>query len=223
MAELDDLQKQLLGAFFEESAELLERLESGHLALDRRGAPGAEIHDIFRAAHSLKGAAGTFGFPLIVELAHVLENLLDGVRNDVVRVTSESTALLLEAVDRLRTLVAAAQQGKELVPAPGDAVLRQRLADAAPSTTAGAARPPEIAAAAVAVPGADASPGAASPTPPRRWDIGLKPLPNLLLTGNDPLRLLRELATLGPSEAACDASRLPDLVDLNPDLPYLSW
>src|SRR5438477_8189268 len=105
MAESTDLQQQLLGAFFEESTELLERLESGLLALDRGGTAGAEIHDIFRAAHSLKGAAGTFGFPAIGDLAHVMENLLEGLRTGAVQVTSEITALLLEAVDRLRSLL----------------------------------------------------------------------------------------------------------------------
>ena len=108
-AQSNDLRQQLLGAFFEESAELLERLEGGLLALDRHGKAGAEIHDIFRAAHSLKGAAGTFGFPAVVEIAHVMENVLDGVRTDAVDGTAEITALLLEAFDRLRSLVDSAR------------------------------------------------------------------------------------------------------------------
>jgi len=206
-----DLRHQLLGAFFEESAELLERLEGGLLSLDRQGKAGAEIHDIFRAAHSLKGAAGTFGFPGVVEIAHVMENVLDGIRNDAVAVTAEITTLLLEAVDRLRSLVEAARSTGETAVDPGDLPLRQRLAGAAAASTRREAELPPVAAAATAT------------TAHRRWRVDFRPLPSLIRTGNDPLRILRELAALGTFEVSCDASAVPELEHLATDDCRLAW
>ncbi|MGE3772429.1 MAG: Hpt domain-containing protein, partial [Gammaproteobacteria bacterium] len=66
--------------FFEESFEGLEIMESGLLALGV-GEPDLEaINTIFRAAHSIKGGSGTFGFTAIGEFTHVMETLLDQMR-----------------------------------------------------------------------------------------------------------------------------------------------
>ena len=70
--------------FYEESFENLEAMETGLLALDL-GTPDAEVvNTVFRAAHSIKGGAGTFGFTNISDFTHVLETLLDDVRPNVI-------------------------------------------------------------------------------------------------------------------------------------------
>ncbi|XZG70682.1 chemotaxis protein CheA [Chitinibacteraceae bacterium HSL-7] len=91
--------------FFDEAGEHLAALESGlvELPLD---APDAEaLNAIFRAAHSMKGGAGTFGFTDIAELTHILESLLDQVRKGQRPLTREIIDISLEAGDVLRQMV----------------------------------------------------------------------------------------------------------------------
>ena len=66
--------------FFEECHEGFDVLESGLLNLDS-STDVEEINSIFRAAHSIKGGAGTFGFPEISDFTHVMETLLDEMRD----------------------------------------------------------------------------------------------------------------------------------------------
>ena len=71
---------QFYQVFFEETAEHLAAMESLLLGLDV-GAPDDEsLNAIFRAAHSIKGSSGTFGFTDLADVTHVLENLLDRIR-----------------------------------------------------------------------------------------------------------------------------------------------
>jgi two-component system chemotaxis sensor kinase CheA len=101
---------QFHDVFFEESFEGLDAMESGLLNLSE-GTPDVEvINTIFRAAHSIKGGAGTFGFVNVSEFTHVMETLLDEMRNGDREVTGESTNLLLDAVDVLREMLTAVQQ-----------------------------------------------------------------------------------------------------------------
>ena len=66
--------------FFEESREGLDAMEAGLLALEDGQHDPEVINSVFRAAHSIKGGAGTFGFDAIAGLTHVLETLLDELR-----------------------------------------------------------------------------------------------------------------------------------------------
>lgn len=71
---------QFYQVFFAEAAEHLESMESLLLGLDHAHPDGEQLNAVFRAAHSIKGSAGTFGFNDMAELTHVLEGLLDRVR-----------------------------------------------------------------------------------------------------------------------------------------------
>ena len=66
--------------FFEESREGLEAMEAGLLQLEQGDRDADLINSIFRAAHSIKGGAATFGFDAVAALTHVLETLLDELR-----------------------------------------------------------------------------------------------------------------------------------------------
>ena len=66
--------------FFEESLEGLDAMETALLALDE-GGDKELVHTIFRAAHSIKGGAATFGFPEMAAFTHEAESLLDEVRD----------------------------------------------------------------------------------------------------------------------------------------------
>ncbi|WP_368913276.1 chemotaxis protein CheA [Mixta calida] len=85
--------------FFDEADELLADMEKYLLQLDA-ASPDKEMMDaIFRAAHSIKGGAGTFGFKILQETTHLMENLLDDARCGTLRLTSDIINLFLESKD----------------------------------------------------------------------------------------------------------------------------
>lgn len=102
---------QFYQVFFDEAAEHLASMEALLLALDL-GAPDADqLNAIFRAAHSIKGGSGTFGFADMAEVTHVLETLLDRVRKSEITLTHDMVDAFLQAGDVLRGLLAAHQNG----------------------------------------------------------------------------------------------------------------
>jgi two-component system chemotaxis sensor kinase CheA len=112
---------QFYQVFFEETAEHLETMESLLLGLDV-GAPDTEqLNAIFRAAHSIKGSSGTFGFSDMADVTHVLENLLDRIRKGELALRDEMIDAFLAAGDVLKTLLAAHKGEDEADPAVVDA------------------------------------------------------------------------------------------------------
>src|SRR5690606_40422034 len=101
-------------AFFEESREGLDAMESGLLSLESGGADPETINVIFRAAHSIKGGAATFGFTAVTDLTHVLETLLDEVRGGRRVLDRDTIGVLLSSVDVLRGLLAVCEHGGEI-------------------------------------------------------------------------------------------------------------
>src|SRR5688572_6208072 len=96
-------------AFFEESREGLDAMESGLLALEGGSGNAETINVIFRAAHSIKGGAATFGFTAVTDLTHLLETLLDEARGGRRALDSTAIGALLVAVDVLRSLLSACE------------------------------------------------------------------------------------------------------------------
>ena len=214
---------QFHDAFFEESFEALDAMEAALLKLDV-GAPEPElINTIFRVAHSIKGGSATFGFSEIASFTHSLETLLDELRSGSMAVSVALSDLLLKSVDILRAMLRAVQAKQ-----PIDA---QRVSDLQFDLEVAIAKKSEAVVAAPAAgrsPSAPAHPaGTAADTAPvgtaPRWHIHFHPYRELLARGNDPLRMLRELAALGDLEVRVDAQALPALTDLNPQDCYLAW
>lgn len=90
---------QFYQVFFEEAAEHLSTMESLLLALDVADPGMDDLNAIFRSAHSIKGGSGTFGFNDMTEVTHVLENLLDRLRKQEMKLTDEMVSVFLEAGD----------------------------------------------------------------------------------------------------------------------------
>lgn len=85
--------------FFDEADELLADMEQ-HLLVLQPEAPDAEqLNAIFRAAHSIKGGAGTFGFSVLQETTHLMENLLDEARRGEMQLNTDIINLFLETKD----------------------------------------------------------------------------------------------------------------------------
>jgi two-component system chemotaxis sensor kinase CheA len=91
--------------FIVESSELLNDMESGLLILEKQPDDHDSINAVFRAAHTIKGSSGMFGYTGIVEFTHVLENFLEKLRQGKFTVTSDMTAILLACRDHLSELI----------------------------------------------------------------------------------------------------------------------
>jgi two-component system chemotaxis sensor kinase CheA len=85
--------------FFDEADELLADMEQHLLELDPLAPDIEPLNAIFRAAHSIKGGAATFGFSILQETTHLLENLLDGARRQEMSLSTEIINLFLETKD----------------------------------------------------------------------------------------------------------------------------
>ena len=202
-------------AFFEEAAEGLETLEQGLLALAERGGDAETLNAVFRAAHSMKGGAATFGFRALAGFTHLLETLLDELRGGRRAMDEALADALLESVDVLRDLLAAAREGTE----PDTQALAAAEARLKALQDAGAQPAGKGDGGTGGGDGGAAGGGGGG----RRWRIVFRPHAHLLRTGNEPLRALRELAALGRLEASLDCSRLPPLEALEPHDCHLAW
>ncbi len=129
---------QFYGVFFEEAGENLAAMESLLLDIDPAAATPEQLNAIFRAAHSIKGGAATFGFSDVTELTHELETLLDRLRRDELVLRREMVDALLEAGDVLRAQLAH-HQGSA-APSPDAADLIGRIRALASGQAAAAAR-----------------------------------------------------------------------------------
>jgi len=113
---------QFYQVFFEEAAEHLASMEALLLAIDP-GAPDPEdVNALFRAAHSIKGSSGTFGFQDMMEVTHILETMLDRVRKGEAPLTDEMVDASLVAGDVLKNLLAAHRGEDEADRAAAEAI-----------------------------------------------------------------------------------------------------
>jgi two-component system chemotaxis sensor kinase CheA len=135
---------QFYQVFFEESAEHLAAMETLLLELDIDNPDAEQLNAIFRAAHSIKGSAGTFGFNDLAETTHILENLLDRIRKQELGLRADMVDAFLECGDRLREMLEGHQGRGEVDPAAVEAIcarLRQLSSDDAPVAVTVAAQP----------------------------------------------------------------------------------
>ncbi len=240
---IDMEMEEILNLFFEESFEGLDAMESGLLTLED-SADKETINTIFRAAHSIKGGAGTFGFMEISEFTHSVETLLDEMRNGTRGVTPDAVQVLLQSVDVIREMIQSAQAKQPIVMTGANAlsgelarVLAQKSGPAAAATVeaaavhaagapAAAVEPPAAAAAPVVA--ASATPVAKRDNPPNNgalegWRIDFVPDPSLFKTCNDPMRIFDELANLGQLQVNAGIDKIPSLSDLDPTQCFMSW
>lgn len=160
---------QFFDTFFDEADELLADMEQLLLNLDVDNPDIDQLNGIFRAAHSIKGGAGTFGcFGMLADTTHLLENLLDYIRRGEMVLRKDMIDLFLETKDVLTDQVAAyrnqqepSQEAYERICAQLRQLAEERKgggAQAAPAPAAPAAAPQ-------AAPAAPAAPAPAAPAP----------------------------------------------------------
>lgn len=104
---------QFFQTFFEEATDHLADMERLLLHMDVSAPTADDLDGIFRAAHSIKGGAGIFGFNRLSGLTHILESHLDLVRSGKAGMTATLADELLHAVDYLRALLQCCRDGSE--------------------------------------------------------------------------------------------------------------
>lgn len=133
--------EQFLEVFFEEAEEHLANLEHLLLTLDVDAPDREALNGIFRAAHSIKGSSGMFGFDDLTAVTHVLETLLDKIRSDQIALRGEMIDVFLQARDVLAQLLACHkyQSVDPGIPVEGTVARLQALIDSQAETPAAAA------------------------------------------------------------------------------------
>ncbi|HWU33880.1 MAG TPA: chemotaxis protein CheW [Methylovorus sp.] len=185
---------QFYQAFFDEAEELLAEAEHLLLALDLDNPDSEDLNAIFRAAHSIKGGAATFGMTDMAEITHVLENLLDKIRKNEMALTGEHVDTFLEAKDVLNSQLEGHRSGADVDRDVQEEVKRKLKALSEGKPVSAAA---EMASAAPAsAPAAPKPAAAAAPAAPvdkmRHYHIDVK-----ALSEKDTANLEGELGLLG--------------------------
>ena len=208
--------------FAAESRELLEAMEEALLRLEADSSEKDGLHAVFRAAHTIKGSAGLFGFDGIVSFAHKVENLLDRLRDGTLGIDADCIALLLACCDHAGALVEAAAGGRPLdadMVSKCQALLQQvdRYLGASPGRKLPAADVP-----------APALHPAGQPDEPvssaGEWHISLRFGREVLRNGMDPLAFLRYLGTLGDIvQLTTITEALPRADEMDPEACYLGF
>lgn len=102
---------QYLEVFLDESREHLQSVNDHLLNLENNPEDLSYVQEVFRSAHTLKGMAATMGYEDIANLTHKMENVLDNIRNEKLKVSSQLLDILLEAVEALENMIASISSG----------------------------------------------------------------------------------------------------------------
>ncbi len=204
--------------FFEESFEGLDIMESELLDLSPDSVDAETVNTIFRAAHSIKGGAGTFGFMSVSEFTHVVETLLDEIRSGKRALIQTHVDLFLQSVDCLRAILTSLKD-KE-APEPGRSAELKTEFEAILAAQPDQVVETEVKDDDVVTPDGHGVAGVSG------WRVHFVPARDMLQTGNEPFRMFRELAALVPEgqfTVVADSQAIPEFTAMNPELCYLRW
>lgn len=218
-----------LDTFLAESAELLSAMEAVLLRCEQGGADPEAIHELFRAAHTIKGSAGLFGLQSIVSFTHVVESVLDSARTGRAPISAAAAAILLECTDHIGSLRDAIGREEAEDPALAQAgtQLLERLtaetgfvpAEKGSKAAAVAAKFPPAGTTAAPAP-AEATPSAAT----EDWHVSVRFRAGVLQNGMDPLSFVRYLTTFGRIKGLSIVDQaLPAAEDYDPELCYIGF
>jgi len=213
---------QALQTFIVEARELLEEMENALLAVEQAETKTEMVNAIFRAAHTIKGSAGLFGLDHIVEFTHVVESVLDQVRDGTIDIADRLIILMLSCCDHIGTLINAVAAG-QLEP---DAEVQRRGVPLTEQLRVYLGTPNPIGQQ-VAVPQAETKKIERDDNDDddrNHWHISLRFGPDVLRNGMDPLSFLRYLCRLGTIIGiATLPDAIPDANEMDPESCYLGF
>ena len=199
--------------FIVEARELLQAMEQSLLQLESEPGDQDAIGAIFRAAHTIKGSAGLFGLEPVVSFTHIVEDVLDRLRDGSVAVDATLIAMLLKCGDHMLELIdVVAHRGETLQP---EALEREAALREALSTYQAPGTPAQRIETAAACTG--------TPTDVL-WHISLRFGADVFRNGMDPLSFLRYLETLGQMmQVTILTDSIPALESWDPESCYLGF
>ncbi len=115
---------QYLEIFIDETKEHLQNLNDLLLVLEKEPEDKATINEIFRAAHSLKGMAGTMGYKRMQNLTHNMENVFSEIRNDKMKVTASLVDTLFQCLDALESYLNNIQESSDEGTEDNEAIIK---------------------------------------------------------------------------------------------------
>jgi two-component system chemotaxis sensor kinase CheA len=211
---------ELRQAFTQESAEQLENMEDTLLLLEKNPTDHEAINTLFRSAHTIKGAAGVIECGFIVAFTHVLENVLDVLREGEIQVSPDLIALLLQCKDHMGALLAVVAADQS-APSPELDAQSERLADQVKGYLPAKAGVPEQH---LEPEDRVESLGAGDTGGDGCWHISVRFGAEVMKHGMDPLAILRYLATLGEiAHLATLVDTLPPAAEMDPEACYLGF
>lgn len=213
-----------LQTFFSECDELLLQMEEALLVLEQQPNDEAAMGSVFRAAHTIKGSSGLFGFDCIVKFAHHAESLLDLLRHGKLLFSPDIAAALLNSCDHLKEMIAdAAKTGDDHALADTEqhkalmARLQQLAGADGRSSEPGTALPATLPEPTVETMNDDTVVGDC-------WLISIRLERDILQHGLDPLPFIRYLGTLGTLvQVVTLTEHVPQLAELDPELCHLGF
>lgn len=219
----EDEMKAALDTFVVESRELLVEMEDGLLGLEHDDNPTETIGAIFRSAHTIKGSAGLFGLDHIVRFTHVVESVLDMLRNEEISVSSALIAALLPCGDHISALidgVAAGIEGETAEMSAAGAALHLRLDPFLNKETPTETRAPAL----TDEEDRTTKSSSGGVIDSGNWYLSLRLSPDCLRSGMDPLSFIRYLSTLGDVvNLVTMTDRLPELEKMDAETCYLGF
>ncbi|MCP4073819.1 MAG: chemotaxis protein CheA [Hyphomicrobiales bacterium] len=210
---------EIKATFFVECSDLMSELESGLFSITPDDPDIEIVNSVFRAVHSIKGGAGSFGLDELVHFSHVFENALDFIRTDIAQVTQERLDLLLRASDLLADIIAVSRDGGDSI----DASAMTAELELGFDLQSGDDSEPEEEIEYAAVPISIMDMELGQPDDGNQYKISFVADMELYLCGHDPRQIFRELSQLGEYSAVCDTDEVPSLEEFNLDETHLSW
>ncbi len=206
--------------FFDESFEGLDTMEELLLSLSEGDVDHESVNTIFRSAHSIKGGSATFGFTAVAEFTHILESLLDEMRENKRDVTTEAINLLLQSVDCLREMLTSLQDDGECDGTTAEALGKKFLALAGDGTEESSETTATSASDTKDTPEQKGQDEVANSN---QWLIKFVPEAHILCNGNEPLRMFRELKMMGECRITLQESSIPKWGEFNPEDILTHW
>lgn len=196
---------KLIDTFLAEANELIVDIERCLLQLNADGGNHENISSIFRAMHTLKGAAGMFGYDLVKDITHHLENIYQEIRDGKRQLDEEIVQVTFKTLDQLRTLL---DGQAETTPPPGYQNLLESIMNLVSDDAVSTDRLVE---------------SSLDSGTTKTYYIRFTPAKHILQNGTNPLYLVDDMLALGSGISLPFFTDLPHLNDLQTDLCYLGF
>jgi len=205
---------QFKETFKEEAYDLLGSLENLLMDLEEDPDNPEAISAVFRSIHTIKGSASMFDFNGIASFTHVVESILDGVREGSVKVSKDLIDLTLLSRDHILSML-----NSEEDTTPEFEAISQDIIGKMRTLTGGIISEPQLKKA----PPETVKKKSSDDENKKIYCIKFNPDENLFLSGTNPVLLLKELSDMGEIACICHNEDIPDFDFINPEICYVSW